>query len=180
MSTPPPQPGPQQPPYYPEQQYQQPPPTGPAPPYYGAPPPKPKSKLPIIIVIVVVVVVVVVVLAILLMGMGKPSSMTATQLLDDYDVASFNYRSYDSGDTITIRDKIDSIDDFGGNTYITFDYTGSDSYWQYSDLEVPVSGDIGSCREGDTISIKATVGSLLGMEIPPSGLDWQVVDTSGC
>jgi hypothetical protein len=187
MTTPQPYDGSQQqqpPQQYPQQQYQQPPqqqstyPTQ----QYGAQQPPKKSKMPMMIGIIVAVIVIIVVLLLLFLVILKPSTsaMTATQIMDDYELMEFNYKSFNDGDTITLRDEILEIDDYGSSTWLTFEYTGSDSMYQWSDFEVVVSGSIGDCQVGDTITLKATVDSLLGLEIGPEGLNWSVSDTSSC
>lgn len=185
MSTPPPPQGvpqqPQQPPPpYPPQQYQQYPPPGQQTQVYGAPPSMPKKKLGIMIgAIIAIVVVVVVILAVIMMG-SQPGNMTATQVLDDYDTTNMNFKSFDAGDTITLRDKIDSISQFGGTAYIVFDYKGENSIWKLSDLTVMVSGDVGECQKDDYITVKATVSSYAGYELTPQALSWEVANTGEC
>jgi hypothetical protein len=181
MTTPPPNYGPQQQPYPPQQYPQQQQPTYPTQQYGPQQPPK-KSKMPMMIGIIVAVIVIIVVLLLLFLVILKPGTqaMTATQIVDDYELFEFNYKSFNSGDTITLRDTIDEIDDYGSTVWITFDYTGSDSAYQWTDVTLMVEGDIGTCKEGDTITLKATVQSLAGLEIAPTGLDWTVSDISSC
>jgi hypothetical protein len=137
--------------------------------------------MPMMIGIIVAVVVIIVVLLLLFLVILKPGAqaMTATQIWDDYKVLD-GYQSFNSGDTVTLRDTIYELYNSSGILMITFEYTGSDTAWQFSDITVFVSGDIGTCKEGDTITLKATVESLAGWEIQPSALDWSISDTSSC
>jgi hypothetical protein len=92
----------------------------------------------------------------------------------------WNYQSFNGGDTITLKDRIADIKDLGTSTRLTFEYTGTNQAYEWTDFSVKVTDDIGACKEGDEITLKATVEAWGSVEAHPEVLDWSVADTSTC
>jgi hypothetical protein len=149
---------------------------------YGPYRPPKKSKMPMMIGIIVAAVTIIVVLVILFLVVLKPEpqAMTATQIVDDYEFADWNYRSFNEGDTITLTDTITDIDQSWSSTWLSFEYTGTNPKYQWNDFSVKVTGDNGACKVDDVITLTATVESPFDVELQPESLDWSVADTSSC
>lgn len=96
---------------------------------------------PIIVGTVAVLAIVVMCLGPLRVGLGGdsgnsgPQYVSLSQLAADYDEASGNFRSYNSGDTILVRDTVQSSVFSGGKTLLMFNSA-------FGPLGVYVSGDV--------------------------------------